>query len=133
LGLVERQVARQSLPERPVSVGVAVCSLALGALFFAGSLARGHYTWWPGLIGGVICAGIGILATAPLLARVRGRLDADAAAALPLFSEAAALISALLSVLLPPVGLVVLGLLLWLLWAGRRRDEQKYAGLRILR
>jgi Domain of unknown function (DUF4126) len=133
LGLVERQVARQSLSERPVSVGVAVCSLGLGALFFAGSLARGHYTWWPGLIGGVICAGIGVLATAPLLARVRGRLDADAAAALPLFSEVAALLSALLSVLLPPVGLVVLGLLLWLLWAGRRRDEQKYAGLRILR
>ena len=41
--------------------------------------------------------------------------------------------AAVLSVLLPPVGLVVLGLLLWLLYAGRRRDEQKYAGLRILR
>jgi hypothetical protein len=37
------------------------------------------------------------------------------------------------SVLLPPVGLLVLLLLLWLLFAGRARGEQKYAGLRILR
>jgi hypothetical protein len=42
-------------------------------------------------------------------------------------------VSAILSVLLPPVGLVVLALLLWLLYAGRGRAEQKYAGLRILR
>jgi hypothetical protein len=133
LGLVERQVARESLAPRTASMGVAACSLVIGALFFAGSLARGHYTWWPGLIGGVICAAIGVLAAAPLLARVRGRLDAEAAAALPIFTEGAALVAAVLSVLLPPVGLVVLGFLLWLLWAGRRRDEQKYAGLRILR
>jgi hypothetical protein len=38
-----------------------------------------------------------------------------------------------LSVLLPPVGVIVLVALLWLLYAGRGRGEQKYAGLRILR
>jgi uncharacterized membrane protein len=133
LAVTERQVAREALPPRTVSIGVAAASLVIGALFFAASLARGGYAAWPGLIGGVICAGIGVLATAPLLARVRTRLDPQAAAALPLFSEAAALGAAALSVLLPPVGLVVLGLLLWLLYAGRHRDEQKYAGLRILR
>ena len=133
LALIERQVAREALAPRTVSLGVAASSLVIGALFFAGSLARGHYAVWPGLIGGVICAGIGVLATAPLLARVRTRLDPQAAAALPLFSEVAALVAAALSVLLPPVGLVVLGLLLWLLYAGRHRDERKYAGLRILR
>jgi hypothetical protein len=36
-------------------------------------------------------------------------------------------------VLLPPVGVIVVALLLWLLIAGRGRSEQKYAGLRILR
>ncbi len=46
---------------------LAVISLALGALFFAGSLARGHYAAWPGLIGGVVCAAVGIAATQPLL------------------------------------------------------------------
>jgi hypothetical protein len=33
----------------------------------------------------------------------------------------------------PPVGLVGIVFLLWLLLAGRRREGQKYAGLRILR
>jgi hypothetical protein len=43
------------------------------------------------------------------------------------------LAAAVLSVLLPPVGVIVLALLVWLLVAGRSRGEQKYAGLRILR
>ena len=88
---------------------------------------------WPGFVAGVLCAGVGILATRPLLERVRTRLDQETAAMLPLFSESGALLAAVLSVLLPPVGLVVLILLLWLLFAGRQRGEQKYAGLRILR
>jgi hypothetical protein len=40
---------------------------------------------------------------------------------------------AVLSIVAPPVGPLALALLLWLLFAGWRRDEQKYAGLRILR
>jgi uncharacterized membrane protein YgdD (TMEM256/DUF423 family) len=133
LAMSERQVARETLSVRYVTVTLAACSLVIGALLFGGSLARGHYAVWPGLIGGAVCAAIGVAATGPLLARVRSRLDAEAAAALPIFSEGVALIAAILSVLLPPVGLIVLLALLWLLWAGRNRDEQKYAGLRILR
>jgi uncharacterized membrane protein YgdD (TMEM256/DUF423 family) len=133
LAMSERQVARETLSVRYVTVTLAACSLVIGALLFGGSLARGHYAIWPGLIGGAVCAAIGIAATGPLLARVRSRLDAEAAAALPIFSEGVALIAAILSVLLPPVGLIVLLALLWLLWAGRNRGEQKYAGLRILR
>jgi hypothetical protein len=117
----------------PITGGLAVAALAIGALLFAGSLARGGYAAWPGLIGGVICAAVGVAATRPLLARVRARLDAEAASALPLFAEGTAILAAALSVLLPPVGLIVLLGLLWLLYAGRGRDEQKYAGLRILR
>jgi hypothetical protein len=133
LGMLERRGARQALDLRYVTVALAAASLVIGALMFAGALAQDHHTAWPGLIAGVICAGVGILATRPLLERVRARLDEQAAAALPLFSEAAAVLSAVLSVLLPPVGPIVLALLLWLLYAGRRRTEQKYAGLRILR
>jgi Domain of unknown function (DUF4126) len=112
---------------------IGVISLALGALFFAGSLARGHYAAWPGLIGGVVCAAIGIAASLPLLRRVRARLDAEAARALPLLAEGAAAVAAGLSVIAPPVGAVLLVALIWFLVAGRRRGEQKYAGLRILR
>jgi 4-amino-4-deoxy-L-arabinose transferase-like glycosyltransferase len=118
---------------RPTEIVLAVISLVLGALFFAGSLARGHYAAWPGLIGGVVCAAVGIAATVPLFARVRARLDPEAAGALPLVAEGGAGVSAGLSVIAPPVGVVVLGFLVWLLIAGRRRSDQKYAGLRILR
>jgi Domain of unknown function (DUF4126) len=133
LALVERRVTQKAAGHRPLAIVLALASLALGALFFAGSLARGHYAAWPGLIGGVICAAIGIAATAPLLARVRARLDAGAASSVPLFAEAAAVALAALSVLAPPVGLIGVVLLLWLLLASRRRADQKYAGLRILR
>jgi hypothetical protein len=118
---------------RPAEIALALVSLALGALLFAGSLARGHYAAWPGLVGGVVCAGVGIAASLPLLRRVRGRLDAEAAGALPFIAEGAAALAAGLSVIAPPVGVIVLGLLVWLLVAGRRRADQKYAGLRILR
>jgi hypothetical protein len=120
----------------PLQIVLAIAALALGALIFAGSLARDHHPAWPGLIGGVICAAIGVLATAPLLRRVRARLsrsDQAAAAALPVLSDGAATILAVLSVVAPPVGVILLALMLWLLFSGRRREEQKYAGLRILR
>jgi hypothetical protein len=133
LALIERRVARQALQTRPVLLAIGAVSLVLGALLFGGALARGHYAVWPGLIGGVICAAIGIAATQPLLGRVRARLDAEAASALPLFVELTAVVCAGLSVLAPPVGIVVLALLLWFVYAGRGRSEQKYAGLRILR
>ena len=133
LALGERRVTEKAPSQRPLAIVLALASLALGALFFAGSLARGHYAAWPGLIGGVICAAIGVAATVPLLARVRARLDAEAASAVPLVAEAAAVALAVLSVLAPPVGLIGVVLLLWLLVASRRRADQKYAGLRILR
>jgi hypothetical protein len=119
--------------DRNAQVILALVSLVLGALFFGGSLARGHYAAWPGLIGGVVCAAVGIAATVPLFRRVRGRLDPEAAGMLPLIGEAGAGLAAGLSVVAPPVGVIVLAGLVWLLIAGRRRAEQKYAGLRILR
>jgi hypothetical protein len=133
LGVTERRATRAQLEGRVVVAALAVISLALGALFFAGALAQDRNVPWPGIIAGVLCAGVGLAATRPLLERVRSRLDEQTGAMLPLFSESGALLAAVLSVLLPPVGVVVLLLLLWLLYAGRQRGERKYAGLRILR
>ncbi len=127
-------VQRRLLPEaRGPAIVLGIVGAALGALMFAGSLARGHYAAWPGWIGGVICAAVGLAATIPLLRRVRRRLDEGTASALPLYVEGVALLLAALSVLAPPVGVIGLAGLAWLLVAGRRREEQKYAGLRILR
>ncbi len=111
-----------------------VISLGLGGLFFAGSLVRDHHAAWPGWIGGVVCAAVGLAAARPFLSRLRTRLD-DAAAAvgLPVISDGSALLIAVLSIVAPPLGLIALLALLWLLYAGRGRGDVKYAGLRILR
>jgi Domain of unknown function (DUF4126) len=135
--LLERRFGRTDGGLRsPDAIALGLCAAALGALLFAGSLqSRGtqHYTAWPGWIGGVLCAAVAMFATRPLFARVRARLDADAAAAVPLYAEVAAVVLAVLSVVAPPVGLIGLLALLWLIIASRRREGQKYAGLRVLR
>ncbi len=133
LSAAERRLSPQKLNRGAPLYALSAVSLVLGALFFAGALADDNYTAWPGLIGGVLCALVGIAATRPLLARVRARLDAASASAVPLYAEGAALLAAVLSVLAPPVGPIVLVALLWFLLAARRRGERKYAGLRILR
>jgi uncharacterized paraquat-inducible protein A len=74
-----------------------------------------------------------VAATRPLFARVRARLDAQAAGAVTLYAEAAAVVIAIVSAVAPPAGVVALIALLWMAAAGRRRSGQKYAGLRILR
>jgi Na+-translocating ferredoxin:NAD+ oxidoreductase RnfA subunit len=130
LGFLERRRG----PELGALVYVlAAIALALGALQAAGSIADRSSTWWPGLIVGVAAAALGFAAARSLFGRVRARLDADAAAALPLYAEAAAVAAAGLSVLLPPLAVLVAAGLAWLLLGGRRRAGEKYAGLRILR
>jgi uncharacterized membrane protein YgdD (TMEM256/DUF423 family) len=134
LGLLERRApAAEEGRRSPVVLALGAVALVLGALFFAGALAQDRYTVWPGWLAGVICALIAVAATLPLLARVRARLDASSVGSLPFFTEIAAVLLAVLSVLAPPVGPIALAFLLWLLFAGRRREGQKYAGLRILR
>ncbi|MEA2255972.1 MAG: hypothetical protein QOG35_2017 [Solirubrobacteraceae bacterium] len=107
--------------------------LGLGALLFAGILDERHATWWPGILGGLVCGFIAQQGARTLLTRTRARLDAEAAAALFLYAEAAALLIAGLAVLIPPISVVALAFFGWLRARGRRRDGEKYAGLRILR
>ncbi len=83
LAAAERRLSPQKLDHGAPLYALSAVSLALGALFFAGALADGNYTAWPGLIGGVLCALVGIAATRPLLVRVRARLDAASASARP--------------------------------------------------
>jgi hypothetical protein len=130
VGLIERRRG----PELGGGIYVlAAIALALGALEASGSLADRSATWWPGIVAGIAAAALGFLAARSLFARVRARLDPEAAGALPLYAEAAAVAAAGLSVLLPPLAVLVVAGLAWLLVGGRRRAGEKYAGLRILR
>ena len=65
--------------------------------------------------------------------RVPPSLTPEAQGALPLYAEAIAMLAAGLSILLPPLAIVIVIGLAWLLRGGRRREGEKYAGLRILR
>jgi hypothetical protein len=105
----------------------------LALLMGAGSMADGGHPAWVGMVVGLACVSIGLAASASLFARVRRRLDAESASYLPLYGEGAALIACGLSILFPPLALLVIAGLLWLLFGTRRREGEKYAGLRILR
>jgi hypothetical protein len=68
-----------------------------------------------------------------LVARTRTRLDAEARAALPVYLEGTAIVLAALAVVAAPITVLALGFFAFLLRGGRRRDGEKFAGLRILR
>lgn len=110
-----------------------LCSLALGALLACGSIADVSSDWWPGVPVGVAAASLGFLSARSLFGRVSARLDTDTAKALPLYAEGCALLGAGLSVLFPPLAILLVAGLAWLLLGGRRREGEKYAGLRILK
>jgi Na+-translocating ferredoxin:NAD+ oxidoreductase RnfA subunit len=117
----------------PLLYGIGALTVALGALVAAGSLADRGNSIIPGVILGAAAALLGFLAARSLFGRVRKRLDPDAAAALPLYAEGVALLAAGLSILLPPTAVLIIVGQAWLLAGGRRREGEKYAGLRILR
>ena len=136
LALAERRFGHERLERPPAVVLVAGIALGLGAVLFGGALAQAHHHWsadWPGFPAGIACGLIGFAAMRPLFARARVRLDAQAASAVTLYAEGIAVLAAVLSVLAPPVGVIAVLGLCWLLLTGRRREGEKYAGLRILR
>ena len=108
-------------------------AIGVGALLFAGSLDDAGDVWWPGLVGGVACAALAGAAARNFFARAGARLDPDTRSALPVYKDGAALLVAGLAIVAPPASLLALGALAWLYVRGRGRDDEKYAGLRVLR
>ena len=133
LDLVGRRAGRDAVERAPLLYAALAIALVLGALETAGSVADRSSAWWAAVIVGVACSALGFQAARSLFGRVRRRLDDQAAAALPVYAEGAALGVAGASILFPPLALAVLVALAWLIVGGRRRADEKYAGLRILR
>jgi Domain of unknown function (DUF4126) len=124
---------RANLETGPIVWLLLTMAVVLGALEGAGSLAdRGHPVV-AGIVAGAGAATLGFYAARSLFGRVRRRLDPDAQTVLPLYGEGAAVAAAGASILFPPLAILVLAGLAWLLAGGRRRAGEKYAGLRILR
>jgi len=126
-------LAERSQRQRAVEVFSGVVGIMLGALLFAGALADGGTEAWPGLVAGPICALLGWRAVGGLVERVRGRLEGGAAALLTAYADAVALLLAAIAIFVPPASLLAIAAFVVLLVGARRREGEKYAGLRILR
>jgi hypothetical protein len=131
--IVDRRRGADTSGQNAVVMLLLACALVLGALLASGSLADRSSDWWPGVPVGVAAASLGFLSARSLFGRVSARLDESTAKALPLYAEGLALLGAGLSVLFPPLAVLLVAALAWLLVGGRRREGEKYAGLRILR
>ena len=103
-------------------------ALILGALQGAASLADHDYVIAPGIVAGDRRGGARLLRRAlavhPRAPPARPRRQA----VLPLYGEGSALAAAGASVLFPPLAILVIAGLAWLLAGGRRRAGEKYAG-----
>jgi hypothetical protein len=117
----------------PVVVFSGVVGVVLGALLFAGAMADGGEASWVGLVAGPLCAALGWLAVGGLVERARSRLEGGAAALITVYADTAALVLAALAIFVPPVSFLALIGFVVLLAGGRRREGEKYAGLRVLR
>jgi FtsH-binding integral membrane protein len=130
---LERSRGEDGIESGAIGAALLAISIVVGAVLFGAALADHGHAAWPGWIGGALCAALAHFAVRPLIARVRARVDAGVRSALSAYQEFAAFAGALLAVLVPPVSILLIGLLGWLLIGGRRRQGEKYAGLRILR
>jgi uncharacterized protein DUF4126 len=133
LAVIMYVVERSGPNRRAVELFSGTMGLVLGAMLFAGALADGGSASWPGLLAGALCAALGWRAVGDLIERTRARLDGGAAALLTAYADGIALALAAVAIFVPPLSILAIVAFVVLLAGGRRREGEKYAGLRILR
>jgi hypothetical protein len=114
---------------------------AIGAIVSAASFAENGDVSWPGLIIGALGAAFAASVTYDVLEGAIGRAkgnepgsrEADAANVLIIGFVAAGIVLAAVCLFIPPVSLVALAALVYLAVSRRRKADEKYEGLRILR
>ena len=105
----------------------------LGTLLFAGALLDTGEPGWIGLVFGPFCAALAWLASAASWSACAAGSNADQAALVTAYADGAALILAAIAIFVPPLALLAIPGFVILLLGGRRREGEKYDGLRILR
>jgi hypothetical protein len=113
---------------------LATAGVAAGGLLFAGVLAAHHDAAWPGLLAGVLAAGLSQFVSAPIFVGAARRLTGGAERlAVMLYAEAAAVLLALACWIVPPLSLAALALVARLAWPHRRNVTRPLALLRVPR
>jgi len=113
----------------------------IGAIVCAASFAENGDTAWPGLILGALAAAFAAVISIDVLEgaldRAKGNepgsAEADTANALIIGFAAAGIVLAAVCLFIPPISLAVLAALIYLALSRRRKADEKYEGLRILR
>jgi hypothetical protein len=114
---------------------------AIGAIVCAASFAENGDVAWPGLVIGAVAAALAALVSYDVLEGAIGRAEgnepgskeADAANLLIVAFAAAGIVLAAVCLFVPPVSLLAIAALAYLAASRRRRADEKYEGLRILR
>lgn len=133
VGVIAYLAERSEANRRSVELFGGVVGVVLGAMLFAGALADGGTESWPGLVGGAVCAALGWRAVGGLVERTRARLEGGPAALLTAYADGVALVLAAIAIFVPPASILAIAAFVVLLFAGRGREGEKYAGLRVLR
>jgi hypothetical protein len=131
--VAQRRFGADSVERGPLGAAMSGIAVALGALLFAATLQDHGYAWWPGIIAGALLAALAQAAVRNLFARIRARGERGVSEGLVVYQDGTALIGAAAAILVPPLSLLLVAFLGWLYTGGRRRQGEKYAGLRILR
>jgi Domain of unknown function (DUF4126) len=113
----------------------AVIGMGLGGLLFAGALEDENFFGTGGIVPGILCALVGVLAARAFLGGATQRLSArgESAGTINVLGDLGAIVIAALAVLAPPTSYIALGFCAYVLLVRRRRVGEKYEGLRVLR
>ena len=137
---VERSAADRASPDTvgrigrgPAEILSGLIGVVLGTLLFIGALYDNGQPSWIGFVFGPLCAALAWVSVGGLVERVRARLEPDQAALVTAYADGAALILAGIAIFVPPLAYLAIPGFVVLLLGGRRREGEKYAGLRILR
>ena len=131
--MAQRRLGAEALETGRIGSALGGVAIGIGAVLGAGTFADHGYSPIVGAVIALVAAILGQAAARGLFTRVRARLDKDAANTLTLFADLGALVGAAAAILVPPLSVIVVGFLGWLLRGSQRREGEKFAGLRSLR
>ena len=121
--------AERSRIGRPLEIGLALTSCVLGALLCAGAFSAAQGQSWIGIIVGALCAALGFVAVARLLARARARAEASVAPLFAVYGDVIALVLAAVAIFVPPLALVALVAFVVLLVRSRSEHGSEVRGV----